>query len=190
MGIINTQARTGGASTSNFVVLPSDVYRMKIIKSVVEENRFADPNKDGSKPLQVVITWEVTTLTEEQLDAMAEAEEDWDTATVWQRINPFYGPVRAGGVSKFQAFIDALVAQGYLAGFDPAAFDPDSLVGIEQRVNVERYIKSQGDNSGQPGNKVVSVLPLKSAKQRREAQRNKPVEVETPADAAGEALPF
>jgi len=164
MPTINLNQGKGGSASTDFVVLPSDVYRMKIIKATIEENRFAEPNKDGSKPQQIVLTWEVTSLSEEQAEAMVEVEQDWDSATVWQRFNPYYGPVRDGGVSKFQAFIDSLREQGYLKEFNLELFDPESLIGVEQRVNVERYIKSQGENAGKPGNKVVSVLPLKRPK--------------------------
>ena len=164
MTTLDTTARKGGADSKDFVILPSDVYRMKILKTVIEENRFAEPLNDGTKPLQLVITWEITQLSDEQTEGMVEAEEDWDTAQVWQRINPYYGDVRAGGPSKFKAFVDMLCEQGHLKNFDPGAFDIETLVGIEQRVNVEKYIKSQGENVGKPGNKVVSVLPLKRTK--------------------------
>src|SRR5258707_3901140 len=164
MAVINTRGQGGGGGSKDFVLLPSDIYRMKVTKAVVEENRFADAKNDGSKPLQIVLTWEMTVLTDEQRDAADEAGDAWDTAAVWQRLNPYYGPVRDGGVSKFQAFIDMLREQGYLADFNPDAFDPESLLGIEQRVNVEYYYKSMGENAGKPGNKVVNVLALKRAK--------------------------
>lgn len=179
MAPINTTAKRGGSSTTDFVVLPSDVYRMKIMKAVVEENRFGDVQADGTRPLQLVLTWEVTTLSEEQADAASEAGETWDEAQVWQRLNPYYGPVRDGGVSKFKSFVDNLIAQGHLSGFDPELFDPESLVGIEQKVTVERYIKSQGDNVGKPGNKVVSVLPLPRKKTKQVAE---PIEATEPVD--------
>lgn len=171
MAPINTTARRNATTSSDFVILPSDVYRMKIAKAVIEENRFGEVQADGTKPLQLVITWEVTTLSEEQADAAADAAEAWVGAAVWQRINPYYGPVRDGGVSRFKSFVDNLRAQGYLTDFNPEMFDPESLVGIEQKVTVEEYIKSQGDNKGSPGNKVVSVLPIKTARVRREEQR-------------------
>jgi hypothetical protein len=175
----------GGSDGKDFVVLPSDVYRMKILKATVEENRFADPEKDGTKPLQLVLTWEMTAISDEQREAMEEAGEDWNTAQVWQRMSLFYGDVRAGGPSKCKAFIDGLREQGYLEGFDPDDFDLDTLAGIEQRVNVERYIKGQGENAGKPGNKVVSVLPLKRKRGVAEA-RNIP----QPGVVEEAALPF
>ena len=181
MAIINTRGQGGGGSSKDFVLLPSDIYRMKVTKATVEENRFADPKPDGSKPLQIVLTWEMTVLTDEQRDASDEAGEDWDTAAVWQRLNPYYGPVRDGGVSKFQAFIDMLREQGYLENFDPDAFDPESLLGIEQRVNVERYYKSMGENAGKPGNKVVNVLALKRPKKAKEAAPTRNVPIAVPA---------
>lgn len=172
MTVIDTTARRSGGEGKDFVILPSDVYRMKIVKSAIEENRFADVLPDGTRPMQLVLTWEVTALTEEQQEAADEAGEEWVGAAVWQRINPYYGPVRDGGVSRFQAFVDMLREQGY--DINPEAFDPESLVGIEQRVNVEKYTKSMGENAGRPGNKVVSVMPIRRKGGDKAAGRNVP----------------
>jgi hypothetical protein len=180
MARVNATAGNGNGSTADFVLLPTDIYRMKVIKSVYGENQFGEPDKNGKKPMQIVLTWEVTTLTEEQADAMTEAEQDWDTATVPQYLNPFYGDVRAGGPSKFKAFVDKLQEQGYLEGFDPGDFDSDIFLGIEQRVNIQCYTKTQGDYAGKLGNKVIDVLPLKVAKKRRPAVAAGVVEEELP----------
>ena len=178
MAVINLNQRKGGSSDKEFILLPSDIYRMKVTKAVVEENRFADVQKDGTRPQQLVLTWEVTQLTDEQKEAAEEAGEDWDTAAVWQRMSLYYGPIRDGGVSKLQAFIDQLREQGYLADFDMDLFDTDDLLGVEQRVNVEKYIKSQGENAGKPGNKVVNVLPVKRSRKATAAVRPGVVEEE------------
>lgn len=172
MAVIDTQSRSGNGS-SNFVLLETDVYRMKIAEAMLEENQYADPNPDGSKPIQLVLRWEVT-------EATAEQETEVEGCAVWQRFNPYYGDVKGGGPSKFKAFVESLREQGLLGAFDPHAFDTDTLVDIEQRVSVEKYIKTQGPNAGQPGNKVVSVLPIKrkaAAKPAAPAPKNKPVAV-------------
>lgn len=157
MAVINTQARRGGSASGEMELLETDVYRMKIARAVIEENQYADPLADGTKPDQLVLTWEVT-------EPIGEQDDEVVGLAVWQRINPYYGPVRDGGVSKFKAFIDSLAEQGLLKDFNPAEFDTDDLVGLEQRVSVENYIKSQGPNTGKPGNKVVAILPLSRKK--------------------------
>lgn len=174
MTVIDTQARTGG-STGEFTILETDVYRMKITSAAVEENKYADPRPDGSRPQQLVLCWEVSDVTEEQ-------DESLIGAKVWHRINPYYGPVRDGGVSKFKAFIDMLREQGHLPDFAPNAFDIDTLVGIEQRVNVEKYTKGQGPNAGQLGNKVVGVLPLRRPRRTAPAARNVPQPIDETDD--------
>lgn len=169
---INTQGRSGGSS-KEFKLLESDVYRCKIVSSIMEEDQFAEPNRDGTKPLKLVLRWEVTEATDEQ-------DDDVVGCAVWQRFNPFYGTVREGGPSKFKAFIDLLREQGFLPNFIPNDFETDDLIDIEQRVNIEKYAKSMGVNAGQPGNRVASVLPLK----RKKAQgKNVPQPVEELEDA-------
>jgi len=162
--IIDTQQRRGGSSTGDFKLLETDVYRAKIAEAKIEEDRFGEPLNDGSLPLQLVVRWEVTEVTDEQ-------DEESVGCAVWQRLNPWYGITRAGPPSKFKAFIDALQAQGLIPDFNPNAFDPSILDEIEQRISVEKYIKGKGTNAGQPGNKVTAILPMKSARQRRDDQR-------------------
>lgn len=175
MAVINTHKGTG-SGTGEFTLLETDVYRMQIKAADLQEDQYADVNRDGSRPERLVLRWEVTQVTDEQDEAAL-------GCAVWQRFNPYYGPVRDGGVSKFQQFIDGLRAQGYLADFDPELFDTDSLVGIEQRVSVEKHIKSMGSNAGKPGNKITSVLPL-----RRSKGKSTPVEAPAPRAAARPAI--
>jgi hypothetical protein len=168
--IIDTQARRGGGQSGEFKVLDTDVYRAKIVEAKVEEDRFGTPLNDGSLPLKLVIRWEVTEVTDEQ-------DEEAVGCTVWQRLNPWYGTTRDGKPSAFKTFIEALRAQGLIPTFNPSAFDPGDLDGIEQRISVERYIKAMGPNAGSDGNKVTAVLPIKSARRRREEQRAEEVDV-------------
>jgi hypothetical protein len=181
MAIIDTKGKGGGGSGGDFKLLETDVYRAKIMAATLEEDQFADANRDGNKPVKLVLRWEVTQAGEEQ-------EEDCVGCAVWQRFNPFYGTVREGGPSKFMAFIDALREQGYLEGFDPAIFDTDILEGIEQRVSVEKYTKTMGANAGKPGNKIVGVLPLRRAKGVK-APKNAPEPVAAGA-VEDDGLPF
>jgi len=163
MAVVNLQARTGGSQQGEFKLLETDVYRAKIADVTMEEDRFAQPNADGARPMKLVIRWEVTEAGEEQ-------DDDCVGQAVWQRFNPYYGTVKEGGPSKFMAFIDALKEQDLLPGFDPGAFDTAMLLNIEQKISVENYIKTMGDNAGKPGNKVLMVMPLKRAKKAKEAK--------------------
>lgn len=162
MAVIDTQARKGGGS-GEMTLLETDVYRMKIARASIEQDQYADPLPDGTHPDRLVLCWETT-------EPIGDQDESVVGLSVWQRLNPYYGPIRDGGVSKFKAFIDGLRAQGHLQDFDPHSFDTDSLLGIEQRVSVEQYIKSQGPNVGKPGNKITGVLPLRAKKPAAKAK--------------------
>lgn len=164
--VINLTERMNNGTGEERPILPTDVYRMKIVDAGLEEDNLSKPNRDGSKPIKLVLTWEVASLSAEQQESADELEQEWVGVRVWQRLNPYYGPVRDGGVSKFQQFIDDLRKQGHLADFSLDAFDVETLVGIEQRVTVQEYIKSMGPNAGKPGNKIVGVAPLRAGKAR------------------------
>lgn len=164
MAVIDLKARQGGGTTGDFELLETDVYRMKVADVKLEEDQFADAAPDGTRPVKVVIRWEVTEAGEDQ-------DDDIVGRAVWQRFNPYYGDVRDGGPSKFKAFIDGLREQGLLPEFDPSMFDTALLAGLEQKVSVEKYIKTMGKNAGQPGNKVVSVMPLRRTKKATKAAK-------------------
>lgn len=159
--MINLKGQNGG-NGGDFQLLETDIYKAKIAEAAIEEDRFAEPNKDGSKPTKLLIRWEVTEANEEQDDGVV-------GCAVWQRLNPWYGTTRDGGPSKFKAFLDSLRDQGLLPEFDDE-FDLDMLPGIEQRISVEKYTKTMGNNAGQPGNKVLSVAPLRRAKKAKVVQ--------------------
>lgn len=181
--------RGGTSETSEIIILPSDVYRMKIVSATIEDDQF-NVQKDGTPEKKFVIVWEVSALTTEQQEA---ADDDADLEAyigqkVWQRFAPFYREKRAGGPTNFKAFIDSLRDQGHLEGFDPGNFDPEDLLDIEQRVSVLQYTKTMGDNAGKPGNKVAGVMPLKRKKGKTaetKAEKNTPQTIETDDD-----LPF
>lgn len=177
MAVINTQARTGSGN-GTMQLLESDVYYMTIKRAVIEEDQFADPRKDGSRPEKLVLTWEVSRVTDEQDDACI-------GLAVWQRINPYYGTIREGGPSNFKAFIDGLRDQGLLPDFDPVSFDTDSLIGIEQRVSVEKYAKTMGANTGQPGNRVKQIMPIT---RRKNAPKPPPAPKNTPQPIDAEEI--
>ncbi len=150
-----------------FDILPTDNYIMKIVDSRRVEDTF-NPRDDGTLPEQLLITWEVERLSEDQDD-----EEIAMGTRVFQRLNPWYGITKKGAPSKYKQFVDGLIDQGLL---EPQFDDEEDLVGIVQRVNVEKYIKTMGSNKGQPGNRVLNVMPLKTRKPKP-AQQQRPVAV-------------
>ena len=166
MATINLTQPTKSGSTIDRPVLPTDMYRMKIIDAKFEEDKWAKPNKDGSQPEVIALTFEVSTLTVEQQEAADEAGEEWGEIRMWKRFNPYYGTVKAGGPSKFKEFIDNLIEWGVLTIPDMNAFEVESLCGIELKCSVERYKKTMGENAGQPGNKITTFAPVKKAKTR------------------------
>ena len=178
---INTQNPQQSAG-STFALLDTDTYLMECTSASLEPNTFAEPNKDGSQPDQLVLVWELAE-TEERIEEL-ELQGD---EKVWQRINPFYGTVKAGGPSKFKALIDSLVQQGLLELDDEGNFDTDDLVGIKQKVSVEKYTKTMGSNVGQPGNRVTAVGP---ARKKTKVAGIKPSELVAAGVDDGSNLPF
>ena len=165
--------KTGNAAASGqYEPLPADTYLMKVREAKVTESRFVN-EKSGENDLQVEITWEIVKLTTEQAEAGADPKR-W----VKQWVGFYYGETK-NGPSKFKALIDGLCSQGLLEEFDESSgeFDPDWLLGIEQRV----LLTVSGS-----WNKVVGVsAPLKSKKaSKAEPKRNEP----KPADEREEVV--
>lgn len=140
---------TGGEGWSP---LPTDTYIMKVTEAGIEDDKFAQPDRDGNQPQKLVLTWEIAKLTAEQEAAGVKLGEK-----VWQRINPYYGTVKDGGPSKFMALVQSLVEQNMLPAGE---FTTADFIGVTQRVLVEEYIKTMGANAGKPGNRIASVAPL------------------------------
>jgi hypothetical protein len=179
---LKNPARSGGSGEDR-PILPTDMYRMKIIDSKLEDDTYAKPDKDGVLPVKLALTFEVSTLSEEQQEQADEAGQDWSTVRVWHRFNPYYGDVKAGGPSKFKAFIDDLVKWNLLVIPDMDAFDVETLCGVELRCSVQLYLKTMGENAGKPGNKIVAFAAI------RKASKNK--NIPEPATVDGDSdLPF
>lgn len=192
MGTISLNKGSGSAvANGERVVLPTDMYRVRCMESELEDDTFAKPDKKtGQLPQKIKTVWEVVRLTDEQQEAAEVAEEEWEGVRIWHRFNPYYGPVKAGGPSKTQEFIDLARTQGYLADFDIDTFDPESLVGIELKASIASYIKTMGENVGQPGNKITAWAGLKAPKKAKapatdSTPHNVPQTIESDAD-----LPF
>jgi hypothetical protein len=159
--------KTGNAAAAGqYEPLPADTYLMRIREAKVTESRFVN-EKTGENDLQVELTWEIVKLTTEQAEAGADPKR-W----VKQWVGFYYGGTKSGP-SKFKALIDGLRSQGLLEEFDESSgeFDPDWLIGIEQRV----LLTTSGS-----WNKVVGVsAPLKSKKAAKaEPKRNEPKPVD------------
>lgn len=174
---LNQPPRTGSAEDRP--VLPTDVYRMKILESKLEDDTFAKLNKDGSRPQKFALTFEITTLTEEQQEIAAERDEEWDEVRIWHRFAPYYGEVKAGGPSKFKEFLDNLVKWGLL-DLNLESFDPESLCGIELKCSVAEYTKTMGENAGKPGNKITAFAPVRKASKARNAPEPTTVDEDLP----------
>lgn len=140
------------SDAKEFELLETDVYEMTIDTCTYEQSSFPD-DKTGELPWQYVIVW---------LDPETDAK-------VWQRFNPFYGNTRSGAPSKWKEFIDSLADQDMLPDGE---FEPETtLPGLKQRVSVQKYVKTQGKNAGQEGNKVTAVLPLKPRRSPKPAPK-------------------
>lgn len=163
--------KTGNAAAEGqYEPLPADTYLMRVRDARVTELAFKD-EKTGEANLQVQITWEIVKLTAEQTEAGADPNR-W----VKQWLGFYYGATK-NGPSKFKALLDDLRAQGHLEEFDETSgeFDPDWLVGIEQRV----LLTVSGN-----WNKVVGVsAPLKSKKSKAEPKRNAPQPIDEREEA-------
>jgi hypothetical protein len=127
-----TQPQT---SATSFEVLPTDIYVMTIAEAAMEDDKFAEVDREGNVPQKLVLKWETSKLTAEQQEAGIGMGEP-----VWQRFNPYYGTVKAGGPSKFKAFVDSLIEQKLL----PARFTPADFVGIVQRCKRRRVHQDDG----------------------------------------------
>lgn len=178
-----TQSTTRSNGGNDRPVLPTDMYRMKIIDAKIEDDKWAKPNKDGSQPEVIALTFEISTLTEEQQEAADEAEQDWSEVRMWKRFNPYYGTVKAGGPSKFKEFIDNLIEWKLLIIPDMNLFDIETLAGIELKCSVEKYKKQMGENAGQWGNKITTFAPVRRASKGKNVPE--PVSVQEDDD-----LPF
>lgn len=174
-GTWNTAEPASGGS-SEWAPLPTDTYLMKIAEALIEDDKFAEVDRDGKQPQKLVLTWEVTKLTPEQEQAGVKVGEK-----VWQRLNPYYGTTKDGNPSKFMAFVQSLVEQKLLP---VGEFSVGDFVGITQRVLVEEYTKTMGANAGKQGNKVTSVASL--TVQRRQKPMVQP---STPAVSQAKPLP-
>lgn len=191
---LNLTQRTGGSGMAGTrAILPTDSYRMRIIEAKMEDDTFAKPDRDGTLPQKLALTFEITTLTDEQEEIAQEREEEWDKVRIWHRFNPYYGTVREGGPSKFKEFLDNLVTWGALPTLNLEAFEVESLNGIELKCSVVEYIKTMGVNQGQPGNKITGFAAVRNGKKGKNVPQ--PVNVADVKPAANvadedEALPF
>lgn len=185
MRINTTKSQFSGKKKTEFEILPADVYRVEIKRATLEPNQYAEPLDDGTYPDQLVLCWEVYEATEEQ-------DEGVVGLAVWQRMAPWYG-IGKRGPSQFKILIDSLIEQEMLpADTDPDDFETDDLKGIKQRASVEVYIKGQGKNQGQEGNRIAAILPLKAVKKKvsskpQPTKKNVPVSIGADDD---EELPF
>lgn len=192
----------------DFTLLPSGKYVMRITEAKETENKFAKPNRDGSKKMQVQIRWELARLTAAQQAMISNVPgtEDFDdeqpylepdealevgVATVMQYMTPLYAMIKNRDTGKeeptpWKVFIDTLYEQDIIGD----TFELDNLLGVEQLVTVNKAPKQQGDNAGKMGNKVAKVGQIP---QRKTAAPKTPAKPTLPAgtpQTEDSALPF
>lgn len=189
---LTQRSGSGGGTSQAQVILPTDTYRMKCLESKLEDDQFAKPNPDGSLPQKIVLTFEMTTLTDEQQEIAEERDEDWSTVRIWHRFNPYYGDVRAGGPSKFKEFLDNLVTWGCIPALNLEAFDPSVIQGVELRCSVVQYTKTMGENAGKPGNKITGFASVRASRKSKNTPvpLNSPEEIKPAGSVEEESLPF
>ncbi len=189
---LNLTQRTGGSGMAGTrAILPTDSYRMRILEAKMEDDTFSKPDRDGTLPQKLALTFEVTSLTDEQEEIAAEREEEWDKVRIWHRFNPYYGTVREGGPSKFKEFLDNLVGWGLLPVLNLEAFEVESLAGIELKCSVVEYLKTMGVNQGQPGNKITGFAAVRVAKGKKNVPQPVKVAANDPDGVVSEEdLPF
>jgi len=190
--VMNLTQRTGGGMAGERAILPTDSYRMRIIEAKMEDDTFSKPDRDGVLPQKLALTFEVTSLTDEQEEIATERGEEWDKVRIWHRFNPYYGTVREGGPSRFKEFLDNLNTWGLLPNLNLEAFEVESLVGIELKCSVIAYLKTMGANIGQPGNKITGFAAVRAPKKGKNVPEPVNVAATVPAatDMDEEALPF
>jgi hypothetical protein len=160
---IQTQAPAGGGSSE---VLPDGEYVLTIDDAKIEEDQFAELERDGSRPQKLVITWllDEADVTPRQKKRGAKAGKK-----IWSRYGLFFYTKANGEDTALKALLTTLDGYANSEGVafsaeafetEPDAFDPYDLVGIKARCLVETYKKSKGANIGQSANKVTKVLPV------------------------------
>lgn len=165
-------------TTSEWTPLETGTYPMRIAEAQIAKSKFADDRGDFRDELTLV--WELTKPHRPEWTEAGYSEGQ----RVFQRMAPFYGSTKAGIDSRFKQFIDRLLKVGliksnfWIAGEGDAPNQGD-LVGITMNVMVEQYIKTQGANAGQPGNKVLATALIDGKPQPQTpappiAERTKP----------------
>jgi hypothetical protein len=165
-------------------VLPEDVYVLTIDGVSVEEDQYAKPEKDGTQPEQMVVTW---ILNESDLTRVQKRKGVKGDKKLWQRLGLFYYVKADGNPTKLMSFLTTLRgsinADGVAFDYDDDAPDVEQisrdLVGVQARVTVEIYKKTKGARAGEPDNKIVKILPVEEddegeAPPTKPAAKNKP----------------
>lgn len=167
---------------SDFSLLPSGKYIMRITDAKEVENRFGKPNRDGSKKMQVMIRWELSRITAAQQTMInnVPGSDDFDDeqpylesdeaievgeSSVLQYMTPLYATIKDRDTgtqvpTPWKTFVDTLADQDIIGD----EFDLSNLLGVEQLVTVNKEPKKQGDNAGKMGNKVAKIGPVPTKK--------------------------
>jgi hypothetical protein len=154
---------TEQSDAGEWTPLPTGEYVMICADAKIAPSPFESTDRPGEHDDELTLRWE---LAPDALTPDLEALGIQAKQAVFERMRPWYGTGKRGD-SKFKARIDSYAAQGlvgddvWIAGPEDAGNQGD-LVGIKQRVMVERYTKTMGANKGQPGNRVLAVAPMRN----------------------------
>lgn len=161
MAKLKIQTQAPASDTSE--LLPDGEYILTIDDAKIEEDQFAKPNKDGSQPEKLVVTWLL-----EDGDVTPKMRKRGVKAgrKIWSRYGLFYYTKADGSDTALKMFLDAidgqLNAEGVAFSVDDleGLYDePGILVGIKARCLVEVYTKTKGARAGEKDNRVLKVLP-------------------------------
>jgi hypothetical protein len=155
-------------TTQDWTPLATGEYVMKIADATIAPSQFPDEN--GEFPEQLTVVWELDEWREEFDDAGY-----FKGQRVYQRMKPTLRP-SSKGPSNLAKIATPLIE----AGLIPPKFEEGDLIGHRMKVLVENYPKTMGPNKGKPGNKVLTVSPIKQA-----LRKPKPVDLAEADDIAG-----
>jgi hypothetical protein len=193
--------RQAGEGKSSALIPDKEEVILTIIDAKIEEDKYADPEPDGTLPEKLVITWE---LQDEDLTRKQKKAGMKGGKRIWQRLGLFYYVRDNGLPTMFKDVIDSLEGyeneEGIAFAFDSATFEEnvEDLVGIKAPCLVEQYAKKMGANKGQIDNRIIKVKPLEGDEEdeddepapRASARPAPPARRNVPQTVESEEVPF
>jgi hypothetical protein len=193
--------RAAGEGKVSALIPDKEEVILTIIDAKIEENKYADPEPDGTLPEQLCITWELqdADITRRQKKAGITGGK-----RIWQRLGLYYYVRENGLPTAFKDTIDNLEGyeneEGIAFAFDSATFEDnvEDLIGIKAPCVVEQYAKKMGPNKGEIANRIIKVKPFAGeddededdAPPARPARPAPPARRNAPQPVTEEEVPF